>query len=218
MSAITTTKNNSTEDRALHLLGTGIAPEIVANACGVSVSRISQLLSNPEFTAKVAELRFQAIEKHNVIDSKYDAMEDKLLGSLQDCLPLIAMEPLKLLRAISVINAAKRRGVSAPEQLHAQNTVIQLIMPKVLMQKFTTNINNQVIHAGDQTLETIPSQVLARQYASEPELNTISAADLITSVSNHPSNINDSNTPPSNIAKEVSNAMQLLTAPEPSDI
>ena len=104
----TTSKHNSTEERALHLLGSGIAPEIVASACGVTVSRISQLLSDPEFTAQVAELRFNALEKHNITDSKYDSMEDTLLEKLKDCLPLIAMEPLKLLRAISVINGAKR--------------------------------------------------------------------------------------------------------------
>ena len=179
MSAVTTSKHNSTEDRALHLLGSGIAPETVAAACGVSVSRISQLLSDPEFTSKVAELRFQALDKHNQTDAKYDALEDKLLDSLKDCLPLIQMEPLKLLKAIQVINAAKRRGISSPDQITQQSQVVQLIMPNVLVQKFTTNINNQVIQAGDQTLQTIPSSVLAQQFATPDDIKTISASDLL---------------------------------------
>jgi hypothetical protein len=178
-----TSKNNSalnsTDERALHLLGSGIPPESVAAACGVSVSRISQLLSDPEFTSKVAELRFHALEKHNITDNKYDEMEDKLLDKLKDCLPFIAMDPMKLLKAVQVINGAKRRGASSPDQIQAQNTVVQLVMPQVLIQKFTTNINNQVIHAGDQTLTTIPSHTLAASYTGD-ELKTITSADLLT--------------------------------------
>lgn len=216
--SVTTTGNNSTEARALHLLGTGISPEIVASACGVSVSRISQLLSDPNFTAQVAELRFAALEKHNITDSKYDEMEDKLLASLKDCLPLISMDPLKLLRAISVINNAKRRGISAPEQIHAQNTVVQLIMPNVLIQKFTTNINNQVIHAGDQTLETIPSHMLASQYSNGSNLNILSKQE-VSEITSQASNAQLSNTNPSNLPlsttlqKEAIDAIHQLMSP-----
>lgn len=165
----TTSIHNSTEDRALSLLGQGIPPETVASACGVSVSRISQLLSEPEFLAKVSELRFAALEKHNKTDSAYDELESTLLTKFKDCIPLMGMEPMKILKAMQVINAAKRRGVSAPDHITNQNTVVQLLMPNVIMQKFTTNINNQVVHAGDQTLETIQSSMLASQYATSKD-------------------------------------------------
>lgn len=173
----TTSKYNSTEERALHLLGQGIAPETVASACGVSASRISQLLSTPEFLARVSELRFNNLEKHNITDAKYDDLESTLLEKLKDCIPLMGMEPMKLLKAVQVINAAKRRGVSAPDQITQQQTVVQLIMPNVIMQKFSTNINNQVIQAGDQTLQTIPSHMLAGMYqkSAQAQLNTINS-------------------------------------------
>src|SRR4051812_22331572 len=106
-----TTQYSITEERALKLLGSGIGPEVVASACGVSASRISQLLAEPEFLGKVAELRFNNLQKHNETDATYDDIETKLLGHLKQVLPLIAMKPNELLRAISVINAAKRRGV-----------------------------------------------------------------------------------------------------------
>ena len=138
------------------------------------------MLSNPEFTAQVAELRFQALEKHNITDNKYDTLESTLLEKLHDCLPLIAMDPMKLLKAIQVINGAKRRGASAPDQIQAQNTVVQLVIPQVLVQKFTTNINNQVIHAGEQTLTTIPSNMLAATYAPESKLKTISSSEMLS--------------------------------------
>lgn len=147
---------SSTEEKALNLLGLGYGPEVVATAVGVSTSRISQLLSDENFAADVAELRFTNLKKHNELDSKYDSMEDELVDKLKDLIPLM-MRPLEVLKAISVINAAKRRGQSAPEQITHQNQVINLIMPIKIVQKFTTNINNQVIQAGTQELLTVQS-------------------------------------------------------------
>jgi hypothetical protein len=150
------TTTTSTEDRALSLLGQGLGPEIVAAAVGVSTSRISQLLSTPEFAGRVAELRYENLAKHNTRDNAYDKMEDSLLEKLKDCLPFM-MRPMEILKAIQVINAAKRRGSSAPESITSQQTVVQLIMPTQILQSFTTNINNQVIKAGQQDLVTVQS-------------------------------------------------------------
>lgn len=150
------TTTTSTESRALSLLGQGLGPEVVAAAVGVSTSRISQLLSDPEFSAKVAEARYNNLAKHNSRDNAYDAMEDTLLEKLKDLLPFM-MRPMEVLKAIQVINAAKRRGSSAPETITNQQTVVQLLMPTQILQSFTTNINNQVIKAGSQDLVTVQS-------------------------------------------------------------
>ena len=96
---------SSTEDRALALLGSGLGPEVVANALGVTVSRISQLLSDENFSAKVAQHRYEALSKHNARDEKYDVLEDALITRLEDCLPLMH-RPMEVLKAISVIKVA----------------------------------------------------------------------------------------------------------------
>jgi len=167
MSTSTTT---STEDRALTLLGQGLGPEIVASAVGVSVSRISQLLSDESFAAKVAELRFENLSAHSERDNKYDEIEAKLQSKFEDLIPFM-IKPHEVLKAIQVINAAKRRGSSAPEQITNQQTVVQLVMPTQIFANFTgssnsstparpmieTNLNNQVIRAGDTELVTIQS-------------------------------------------------------------
>ena len=153
---------NSTEERALKLLGSGCGPEVVATAVGVSTSRISQLLSTPEFAAAVSDLRFQNLQKHNELDNEYDNIEKKLIEQLKDVMPLM-MRPMEIIKAISVINNAKRRGQSAPEAITNQNTVVNLTMPTLIMQQFTSNINNQVIRAGNQTLETIQSSAMLAQ-------------------------------------------------------
>lgn len=147
---------NSTSDRALALLGSGLGPEVVASALGVSASYISQLLSSEEFSAGVAELRFKSLSKHNERDNSYDSLEDKLIEKMRDLMPLM-MRPMEILAAIKVINGAKRRGSSAPEHITNKSTVIQLNMPTKLIQHFTTNINNQVVTVGQQDLTTIQS-------------------------------------------------------------
>lgn len=151
-----TSTTTATESRALSLLGQGLGPEVVAAAIGVSVSRISQLLSDPQFSSQVADLRYKNLSKHNARDNEYDTMEDTLLAKLKDLLPFM-MRPMEVLKAIQVINQAKRRGSSAPEAITSQQTVVQLVMPTQILQSFTTNINNQVVKAGDQELVTVQS-------------------------------------------------------------
>lgn len=153
---------NGIEERALELLGSGIGPEIVASALGVTPARISQLLSDTEFSELVSQKRFENLSKHNVRDSRYDELEDTLITKLDETLPMMH-RPMEILKAISVINAAKRRGASAPEAITHQNQVVNITMPVQILQQFTeftTNINNQVTKAGERDLLTIQSGVL----------------------------------------------------------
>lgn len=147
------------ESKALNLLGSGINPEAVANALGVTPSRISQLMADERFASQVTELRYQNLQSHNVRDSAYDTIEDKLLNKLEKSLPLL-LKPQDILKAITVVNGAKRRGQSAPEQVTNQQTIVSLTMPQVIVSNFTTNINNQVVQAGEQSLVTMSSERL----------------------------------------------------------
>ena len=158
MSTSTTT---STEDRALILLGQGIAPTMVASALGVSVSRISQLLSNATFAAAVAELRYESLLKHNHTDSRYDKMEADLQERMENLIPFM-MKPFEVLKAIQIINAAKRRGLATTDAPAERSTVVNLTLPtnifnQHVVQNIQVNINNQVTKAGDQELVTIQS-------------------------------------------------------------
>jgi hypothetical protein len=152
----------SVEDRALSLLGAGVAAESVASALGVTPSYISQLLSDDVFATKVSTVRYENLQKHNLRDDSYDSIEDKLLQKLNQQLPLI-MKPETLLRAISTINGAKRRGQSAPDQVVNNTNIVTLVLPAVIAEKFSVNIDNQVTRAGTQELHTIPSNTLLGQ-------------------------------------------------------
>jgi hypothetical protein len=146
----------SSEERALKLLGDGFNPETVASAVGISVSRVSQLLSDPQFIEKVSERRFQNLNKHNERDEKYDKMEDTLIDRMEKVLPMM-FKPMEVLKALTTINGIKRRGVTSPSSITNQQEVVTLILPTAIIQNFTTNINNQVVKIGDKDLVTIQS-------------------------------------------------------------
>ena len=151
----------SIEDRALVLLGAGIGGEAVANALGVTPARISQLLSEPAFSDAVSTLRYENLQKHNNRDTSYDNIEDRLLDKLQENLSFI-LKPRDLLQAISVINNAKRRGQSSPDQVVNQQNIVTLVLPTIITEKFTVNIDNQVTRAGEQELHTLPASTLLK--------------------------------------------------------
>jgi predicted transcriptional regulator len=151
--------NNSTSERALTLLSQGVPAEAVAATLGVTPSRISQLLSDPEFASTLQEKKFESLQKHNERDSKLDALEDKLIEKLDKNLPLM-MRPMELVRTLQVVNGAKRRGASAPTQLTAQQTIINLTLPTQIINQFKTNAQNQVTETGQQSLLTMQSSSL----------------------------------------------------------
>src|SRR5882762_1194802 len=113
---VSTSTRNGTDEKALVLLGSGIGPEMVASALGVSVSRISQLLSDSEFASQVTELRYKNLQKHNKRDNLIDDLEDQVLAQIKNTLPMV-MRPMELNRIFQTLNAAKRRGQSAPESI-----------------------------------------------------------------------------------------------------
>ena len=153
---------SSLEEKALTLLGSGVPAENVASALGVVPSRISQLLSTKLFADKVAELRYESLQSHNKRDGRYDSVEDLLLDKLEAAVPLM-FKPVTIMTAIKTINGAKRRGQAAPDQIVNTKNVVNIILPKATASKFTINIDNQVIKAGEQELHTMPSGNLLKQ-------------------------------------------------------
>lgn len=146
----------TTESQALELLGVGASPSQVAAALGVSESLISQFLAQETFARAVAERRFNGLLKHNKRDDKLDELEDALIKKLENIIPMM-YKPSEIIHAFTRINQAKRRGSSAPEQIHQQQTVISLTLPIQILQQVTVNAANQVVKAGQQDLITVQS-------------------------------------------------------------
>ena len=163
----------STEEKALALLGSGVQAEHVAAALGVTPSRISQLLSDEVFALKVATMRYENLRKHNERDGAIDGIEDLLITKLKASMPLM-IKPDTIIRAFNVVNAAKRRGSSSPEQTVNQQNIINLTLPTQIIQQFVKNTDNQVIKAGEQELITMSSNTLLNNAKSL----TVSPAEI----------------------------------------
>lgn len=171
-----TTAHNSTEEKALNLLGAGIEIAVVASACGVSPSRISQLLSEDTFKEKLVELRYKNLQKHNERDTTLDEIETDLANRLKEVTPLLH-KPMEIARVLHTINSCKRRGQSAPESVTQQQNVVNLVMPVQVIERFTVNVNNQVISAGKQDLLTIPAGNLAGLAARAKDATIVPAIE-----------------------------------------
>lgn len=170
--------SSSIEERALSLLGSGVPGDSVASALGVTPARISQLLAIESFSSKVAALRYANLQKNNVRDEKYNSLEDQLLAKLERSLPLL-IKPESILKAVTVVNGAKRRGHSTPEQVTNQQNIVNLVLPSVIANKFLVNINNQVTQAGDQELLTMASGNLLKQVEEATATRSKQASDII---------------------------------------
>ncbi len=165
---------SATEKRAIDLLAGGCTQAQVASATGLSESRISQIISKPEISAQISSARVEKLGAANTRDAAYDALEDSLIEKMAESLPF-AQKPLEIARLLKVVNEAKRRGVANTEQTAATANVVQILMPTTIVQKFTTNINNQVISAGEQVLETIQSNTLLRTTKEKMEAARVPA-------------------------------------------
>jgi hypothetical protein len=152
MSAVLT----SVESRLLQLLGNGVPATQAAAALGLTDGRVSQILSDEQFAEKVATERFNNLQKHNARDSEYDEMEDTLLKQLKAASQM-AIKPLEIAKLLQIVNQAKRRGQAAPENILNKQAIVQLVIPVQIIQRYTANIDNQVVKAGDQDLLTIQS-------------------------------------------------------------
>lgn len=186
---MSTSTTSPTESRALTLLGQGISPTMVASALGVTVSRISQLISDPDFASAVSELRYKSLLKNNDRDNSYDAMEEQLQKKLHDLLPFM-IKPFEVLKAIQIINAAKRRGVAATDAPTERSNVVQLTLPvnifnQNVVQNIQVNINNQVTRAGDQDLVTIQSAKMDQMLVASKVNNLLIEQKRKEEVLNH---------------------------------
>ena len=160
--------STSLEERALKLLASGVDQSSTALALGVTASRISQLLSEDNFAERLAAQRFQSLAKHNARDEEYDALEDQLLKQLKSSVPMI-MQPEKIARVLQVVNNAKRRGASAPDNILQKQTVIRLTLPVQIVNKFSTNASQQILTVNDEPMITVQSGQMTKLLESRKD-------------------------------------------------
>lgn len=154
------------KDRVKELLGSGLGPSTVAAAVGCEVNYISQLMGDEQFAQEVVELRSKSLTAQTERDRSIDAIEDKLISKFAEIVENdMIYKPREILSAMALVNRMVRRGNPAGAGTIINNTVVQLVMPKVVHDKVTLNAQGEVVSVGEQTLVTMPAHQLLRELA-----------------------------------------------------
>lgn len=164
------------DGQILQLLGAGgCTPVQVAAALGCSQGRISQLMAQEEFSRQVVGARAKSLAAATDRDRKYDALEDRLVSRMDTLLPTM-FKPLEVLRALQVVNGAKRRGTQEIGQTEQHAPVVPILLPQVLIKSLQMNVqNNQVVAV---VVGGAGGQVDGQGQADSKEAPSESAVDL----------------------------------------
>lgn len=149
------------------LLGRNLSPAQVCQLANCTPAYVSQLLSDPEFSARVDAQRIGHLQTASDQESRasrvydqYLELEEKLLTNITQQLPLMRTgEKVRLLQAISQ-KKAPPPPVTAPTTVH--NNLVNISLPAVAMHRFTTNSKKDIVAIGDTSLTPLDSPALKK--------------------------------------------------------
>ena len=153
------------EERAVHLLASGLPPIKVASVLGVSPALLSQYNHNEEFRtaleAAEAEMREKDIEDIT-LTAKYHAAEHALIDRVTGL-----VETSEMRDVLSALKVVAERQDRAKERINPNpvggnttinNTVVNLSMPTHAIPEFKKNEINQVIAIDSKPLAPLSSK------------------------------------------------------------
>lgn len=117
--------------RVAQLLAMDVPHKQIAAACGLSESRISQLVATEDVQRKVQELLAERIDQIDTLNSGWDAVEEEALGTVLQSLRANP-DPDFALRAASLANRATRRGGYGQQPIAGHSTASATINLKAV--------------------------------------------------------------------------------------
>lgn len=156
------------KDRILKLLGSGLGGEVVSATVGCDPSYISQLMSDEDFRQQVLAMRLESLTADTQRDRAIDEIEDNLLTKLKAGLDFL-IQPKDILRAYAIVNVAKRRGAKASDTTIVNNNIVNLILPRQVVQRYTMSRTGEVIEVEGKPLVTIPAHKLLAERKQREE-------------------------------------------------
>lgn len=130
----------------VRLLGDGHSQVAAAGALGISESRVSQLLEDPELRAEIAALRAMKLGRESRIEDKKASLEEKILDKLEKAIPLMALaRPLELARVLQIV-AGARKPLGVERDVGQAGVQVSVLLPAgILGSKFKLSQMNEVI-------------------------------------------------------------------------
>jgi hypothetical protein len=145
-------------EKVVQLAAAGMTETTIAQACGCSVSYISQLFAIDEFRQRVADKKTGITLERIKADNKLEGIRNSLVDKMAEMVPYITKMP-DALRAFEVIDRAvnnTQKGAPPP----APSNVVVLSLPNVRNVKFQLNANKELIDIDGRSTEKASANVI----------------------------------------------------------
>lgn len=147
---------NPAREKSMEMLVKGIDPNDIALSIGVDVSYVLALSNDPTFRQTLSNQRADKVVEVYDKDDAYDTLETLAMAQLGDALA-DERDTGKLLKAVSVLNGAKRRS-KGEGGIAPQGVVVELHLP-AFVQKYNSvtsekDIQGQVVSVDGRPLLT----------------------------------------------------------------
>lgn len=164
----------SAKDMALEMLAQGLQPPVVAATIGVTESYISQLLSDEDFAAAVAEKRSLQSQADMQYDDKLARVEEVYLDRIEQKAGMANLQ--QSMQAFKIINGAKRKKDRSAQPL-TQNigVVVNIALPTIVAPQYLLNQNSEIVEVEGKTMisaspKSLDGMVAARKPVQQPQL------------------------------------------------
>lgn len=143
------------KERIIEMLKAGVSPTHVAEAVGCDISYVSQIKSDPETAAAIADAQLGSIEEDITHDELLASAELKALRAIEQRLGHANFG--QALAAYKVLNAATRRNTK--NLVNGANTTnigvqVNLTLPATSLPNYVKNSNNEIIEVEGKAMIT----------------------------------------------------------------
>lgn len=150
------------EERVIALLGQGVKPSIVAEACSISPEYVSTISERPECAIAIATFRAEKLESAVAVDSTIESLEALALERMANQIGF-TKNAVETARVFSILNAAKKKSekIGNAATGDGQTPMVTIIMPSASRDvSIRLNSANQVLEVDGTSLVPMPSRAL----------------------------------------------------------
>ena len=168
---------DSTREKIVVLLAQGFQPSVVAAACAVTPSWVTQVSQEDEVREAIALARSKKLEENAKVDATIDELEAAALGTLKNKLPYVR-SPVEAAKVFSLLNKAIRRNSGVATTGIEGGTEVRIMLPKSVQGSVNIQINgqSQVVEVAGRSLAPMPSSALPALAASRAESRKLASA------------------------------------------
>lgn len=170
-------------DRVAKLVAMNVSQKQIAQACGLSEARISQVVDTDKFRQRLAELQSEDLEQSDTLNRGWDALEEFAMGHVLEAMQANP-DPEFALRVANSANKAQRRGGLGNAPINGKTNataVINLNMAFVTKLQETVQLGQRAIDMNAKRVDALPLQdaeTLLHTDTFQTEINEIFNVDI----------------------------------------